>query len=115
MSLPEIEKGDDILAQGRTFRVLSVYKPDGVIQRVDGVDYSEESPIRRTIWAKDIGRIVKKGEKKKPQPEPMPEGKVVPKEPVPQGVVEDVADREHFKTSSAEAAEANQKQAGTKK
>ena len=114
-TLPEIEKNDVILAHGKNYRVLSVYKPDAVIQRVDGVDDTEESPIRRVIWARDIVRIVRKGEKKKPQPEPNPEGKVVEKEPVPAGVVEDVESRKHLKTSSAESATVNQKQAGVKK
>ena len=115
-ALPEIEKNDVILAFGKNYRVLSVFKPDGEIKRIDGIDDTEDSPIRRTIWSKDIQRIVRKATVKlKPQPEPIPEGKVVEKEPIPEGVKKDVAGREHLKTSSAESSEANQKQAGARK
>ena len=112
--LVEIEKNDVILANGKNYRVLSVFKPDGEIKRVDGIDDTEDSPIRRTIWSKDIQRIVRKAPKLKPQPEPQPEGKVVEKEPIPAGVAEDVKSREHLKTSSSETAKKNQDQAGAK-
>jgi hypothetical protein len=114
--LVEIEKNDVILANGKNYRVLSVFKPDGEIKRVDGIDDTEDSPIRRTIWSKDIQRIVRKAPVKlKSQPEPQPEGKVVEKEPIPEGVKKDVQDREHLKTSSSETAKKNQDQAGARK
>ena len=97
-----IEKGDTILSNGKTYRVLSVFKPDGHIQRVDGIDDSEDSPIRRTLYAKDIGKILKKGPKLSPQPEPMPEGKVVEKEPIPEGIKKDIQERERHTTSSSQ-------------
>lgn len=97
-----IEKGDSILSNGKTYRVLSVFKPDGEIKRVDGIDDSEDSPIRRTILLKDIGKLLKKGPKKNPQPEPHPEGKVVEKEPLPEGIKKDIEERERHTTSSSQ-------------
>ncbi len=110
----EIEKGDVILSNGRTYRVLSVFKPDGEIKRIDGIDDSEESPLRRTIWAKDINKLLRKGPKLQAQPEPNPEGKVVEKEPIPAALKKDIEERERHTTSSAEAGRKNQAQAGRK-
>ncbi len=104
--LPELEKGDVIITKdGREMRILSVYKPDGQVKRVDCVEEKSENPMRTPIFSENIGRILRKGPKLSPQPElKIPDGQIVQdKEPVAAGVVADVASREKQPTASAEA------------
>ena len=109
--LPTIEKGDVILNRdGQSIRVLSVYKPDGTIRRVEGVDDIAESPMRIVVFAKDIMRILRKKEKtgvesnvKIPS-----EQSVKEKVPVPDALKKDIAERESETVASAKNKKANE-------
>lgn len=60
----EIEKGDTIATkEGKSLRVLSVYKSGSDIIRVEGVDDTDESPKRIPILPSSITRILRKAPK----------------------------------------------------
>ena len=62
MPLIEIEKNDTIVAKdGKMYRVLSVYKNGDVLFKIDGIDDTEPSPMRRPIFSYDIVKVVRKG------------------------------------------------------
>ena len=105
-NLPTIEKGDVIATKdGRSVRVLSVYKPDGIIRKVDAVDDGAESPIREVIFSKDIARILVKRKKPEEQKQAAlpPEQAVKEKVPVSEDLKKDVESRDRETTSSARA------------
>ena len=111
-ALPTIEKGDVILLKdGRIVRVLAVYKPDGIIRRVEVVDDSSDSPMRTPVQSKDIARIMKKHEPpKEVKKDNIPAEQVVKEKiPVPDALKKDVEEREKQTTASALNAKHDQK------
>ena len=61
MGLIEIEKGDTIATKdGRTIRVLAVYKNDFALTRIEGIDDSEATPMRRPVFSDQIARLIRK-------------------------------------------------------
>ncbi len=60
----EIERNDTIATKdGRSMRVLSVYKSGNEILKVDAIDDSNESPKRTPLLPSDIIRILRKAPK----------------------------------------------------
>ena len=53
---------NDVIAtkDGKTLRVLSIYKTGNEVVRIEGIDDSAESPCRRTVYANNILRILRK-------------------------------------------------------
>jgi hypothetical protein len=61
MGLIQIEKNDVIATkEGQTIRVMAVYMNGDVLSRIEGVDDSEASPMRRPVFANQIARILRK-------------------------------------------------------
>lgn len=112
-----IEKGDKIITKdGRELRVLSVYKPDGTIIRVDGVEDNVPNPIRVPVFSKDIGRVMKRQkpqESHAPAPQAPSEAVVHTKAPVSEAIKQDIDNRPKSKTTSAESKEKNQAEANS--
>ena len=62
MALIEIEVNDVISTkEGKTYRVLSVYKNGNALYKVEGIDDNELTPMRRPIFSHEIGRVIRKG------------------------------------------------------
>ena len=110
--LIEIEKGDTIaLKDGRSVRVLSVYRPAGTIVRVDCIDDGDPNAMRFAAFSKDIARILKKAVRiKVKEQDKLPEGLKGNKDvETLEKVKEEVATRNKQTTTSAEHAHAAQK------
>ena len=61
----ELERNDVIATKdGKTLRVLSIYKTGNEITRIEGVDDNSDSPCRRTVYNNNILRILRKAPKK---------------------------------------------------
>ena len=61
MALIQIDVGDVISTkEGRTYRVLSVYRNGEQIYKIEGIDDSELTPMRRPVFAHEIGRVLRK-------------------------------------------------------
>ena len=101
--LPTLERGDMILLKdGRTVRILSVYKPDGILRRVDCVDDASENPMRQPVDVKDVARILKKAPPKEAKKEALPpEQAVKEKVQVPAVLKKDIDERERETTASS--------------
>lgn len=79
MALVEIEKNDIVATKdGRTIRVLAVYKNGDVVSKVEGIDDNEGSPMRRPVFAADILRVVRKAPKAEDKQASAVEEKVAP-------------------------------------
>ena len=62
MSLITIDKNDVILTKGgQQIRVMAVYMNGNVLSKIEGIDDSEASPMRRPVFSGDILRVLKKG------------------------------------------------------
>jgi hypothetical protein len=60
----ELERNDVIATKdGKTLRVLSIYKTGNDITRVEGIDDASDSPCRRTVYVNNIQRILRKAKK----------------------------------------------------
>jgi hypothetical protein len=99
----EIEKGDTILLKdGRSVRVLSTYSPAGKLVHVNVVDDANPSPMRESVFEKDIAKILCKGKKFNTMEDKLPpEQAVKSKEPISEAIKKDVASREKHTTSAA--------------
>jgi hypothetical protein len=61
MALPELERNDVVLTKdGREMRILSIYKSNNTVHRVEAVDDSKDIPTRTTIYANNIMKILRK-------------------------------------------------------
>lgn len=68
-----IDKGDTILTkEGKEMRVLRVFQNGKDIQRLECVDDTTESPMRTTVFANNISRVLKKA----PKPDIKPQGPI---------------------------------------
>ena len=61
-----VEKGDTVITrEGKTVVALAVYYNGDVLSKIEGIDRSEDSPMRRPVFANQIIRVMKKNEVKK--------------------------------------------------
>lgn len=64
MALVQIERGDIIATKaGESLRVVSVYYNGNDLSRVDALNDSDPSPMRRPVFSNQIARVLKKAEK----------------------------------------------------
>lgn len=65
MGLIEIEREDTVIVKdGRSIRVMAVYKTGKQLHRIEGVDDNEPIPTRRPFFFHDIVRVIKREKKK---------------------------------------------------
>ena len=56
---------NDVIAtkDGKTLRVLSIYRSGGEITRIEGIDDNDDSPCRKTVYVNNLLRILRKYKK----------------------------------------------------
>jgi hypothetical protein len=60
----QIEKGDIIATKdGQTYRVLSVFMNGDSLTKIEGIDETERSPMRRPVFSNQIAKVLKKAVK----------------------------------------------------
>jgi hypothetical protein len=70
MGLITIDRNDIIATKdGQTVRVLSVYYNGDALSKIEGIDDSEASPMRRPVFAAQIARVLRKAEPPEPKVE----------------------------------------------
>lgn len=56
-----IERGDTVITKdGKSYKVESVFYDANILRKVEGVDKTEDSPMRRPIFSDQIVRVMKK-------------------------------------------------------